>query len=262
MRLLKEAAGLININEEAAPHPEPADTSACAASIILRQFRGRGGTCPQLPGLGGGRGPWSRGEDSTTWTVSPRWPELWPSGCPAAGPSEAGRRPQPTEPTSLLPRSSTRLPPEMPPPPGSPPGRPPPASCTPLYSRAGGPDPARRGWAAPGPSRSGRPGRTQVSEPKPRREGGVRAAPARRPSSVGLGRPRVASAGATCSEDRWRLGGAAWEAEADARTRRGRPRDPARTAGPETVALRGRPSPTLVRDPIPAAGGLCSRNEG
>lgn len=135
----------------------------CAASVILRRFRAGGGTCPQLlgPGLRGdaGRGGlWSRGEDSTTWTKSSRWPELCPRGCPAAGPSE-GHRPQPMERTSLLPRSSTRLPPEMSrcclPQEALPAAAlRPPVSCTPHYSRAAGPDPDRRGWTAPGSGRS------------------------------------------------------------------------------------------------------------
>lgn len=219
----------------------------CAASVILRRFRAGGGTCPQLlgPGLRGdaGRGGlWSRGEDSTTWTKSSRWPELCPHGCPAAGPSE-GHCPQPMERTSLLPRSSTRLPPEMSrcclPQEALPAAAlRPPVSCTPHYSRAVGPDPARRGWAAPVPA-----GRVAAGGPRCRirsptgREGRGPLGRGGRPWVV-LGRPRVASAGTTCSEGRGRLGGAAWEVEARAPSKpRGQPglRTPATRPGPQDL---------------------------
>lgn len=75
-----------------------------------------------------------------------------------------------------------------------------------------------------------------MSDPKPHREGGARAARARGRPWVVLGRPRVASAGTTCSEGRGRLGGAAWEVEARAPSKpRGQPglRTPATRPGPQ-----------------------------
>lgn len=125
---------------------------------------------------------------------------------------------------------------EMLPPPGSPPGRrPPPLSQlhSSLFTSRG---------TRPGPAWVGRSGfRPVAGGPRCRirsptgREGRGPFGRGGRPWVV-LGRPRVASAGTTCSEGRGRLGGAAWEVEARAPSKpRGQPglRTPATRPGPQ-----------------------------
>lgn len=161
----------------------------CAASVILRRFRGGGGTCPPLLGLGGdaggeGRGPGVRIPQRAPYLRAGLSSDHAAAQRLASRKQDTARNPWnqhpcgPTAPRGCHPRY--RLPQEALLA----------ASLQPAALIIHEPrNPTQRGRAAPGPSRSGRPGRPQVSDPKPHREGGVRAAPARWPSVGGARAP-------------------------------------------------------------------------